>query len=129
MPTNGRVTREWSEDMGEISGFGGGYERGCRAMVMAGMAWLDEHPDADPHFSGFKNVYGLITEANTDAKALTEAIMNARVRLDDGRDIRAGDDATGAMHHAAISHCFAYKRLGWEEYRRQLQERDGGAES
>ncbi len=113
--------KAWDESMGEISGFGGGYEAVCRAMVLAGIAWIDQHPQAEIIFGGFKNVFGLVTEENEDAKALTAAMMDAPVP---GVQARAGDDATGAMHHAAVQHCLAYKRLGWDEYVRQLVARE-----
>lgn len=105
--------KQWSDDMGEISGFGGGYEATCRAMVLAGIKWIDEHPEADPHFTGYKNIYGIINEDNDDAKALTQAVIDA-----------AGGDCTGAMHQASIGHVLAYKKFGWDEYRKQLIERE-----
>lgn len=107
----------WDDAMGEISGFGGGYEDCCRAMVLAGIKWLDEHPTADPQFHGYRGVYGVITEDNEDAKSLTAAVITP-----------ANGDCTGAMHQASIGHCLAYKRLGWEEYRRQLIERESRPE-
>lgn len=117
----------WSDDMGEISGFGGGYEAVCRAMVLAGIAWIDAHPDATLAYSGFKNVFGLIQETTEDAKALEAAMMNAPVYLN-GEKIQdhVRDDCTGAMHHAAVQHCLAYKKFGWDEYQRQLRERPKG---
>src|SRR5437588_7108261 len=48
----------WTSEMGEISGMGGSYERGLQAMVRAGLAWWDAHPDADPRFKGYENVMG-----------------------------------------------------------------------
>lgn len=103
---------EWTEDMREISGFGGGYERTCRAMVSAGCKWWGEHPGADPQFSGFKNVYGIVREDNEDAKALSKAVTNA-----------ADGDCTGAMHQAAISHVFGWRKLGsWAAYQNKMRE-------
>lgn len=115
----------WDEAMGEISGFGGGYEAVCRAMVLAGIAWLDEHPEAKLEYKGFKNVYGVVIEDSDDAKALEKAMMDAPVVLN-GEQIQttAREDCTGAMHHAAVNHCLAYKRLGWDEYSKQLRERE-----
>lgn len=107
---NGRV---FDSEMGEISGFGGGYEETCRKMVLAGMKWLDDNPTADPQFHGFKGIYGVITEDNDDAKALTKAIVDA-----------SGNDCTGAMHQASVSHAMAYKRLGWDAYRAKMIERE-----
>lgn len=107
------MAREWKESMGEISGFGGGYEAACRSMVLAGIAWIDANPEADPQFHGFRGIYGVIQEDNADAEALTKAIIDA-----------SGGDATGAMHQASVSHVLAYKRLGWDEYVRQLETRE-----
>lgn len=117
--------KQWSDDMGEISGFGGGYEAVCRAMTLAGIAWVDANPTADPHFHGYKGIYGILSEDNDDAKAMVAAMMDAPVMFD-GKEIqkRAGDDCTGAMHQASCQHVLAYKKLGWDEYRKQLQNRE-----
>jgi hypothetical protein len=103
---------EWTADMRQISGFGGGYERTCRAMVSAGCKWWSEHPDAKPEFHGYRNVFGVCTEDNDDAKALTAAILEA-----------ANGDATGAMHQAAVSHIFAWRHFGsWLAYQAKMRE-------
>ena len=47
-----------SPDMGEISGFGGGYEILCQDMLNAGVVWLDRHPRAKLAISTIDNVYG-----------------------------------------------------------------------
>jgi len=109
---------ETTDDMGEISGFGGGYEATCRAMLTAGMQWLEANPQADPHFRGYKNIYGIITEENDDAKALSKAVVDA-----------ADGDCTGAMHQAVISRCLAAKRLGWDEYCKQCREHNAKEEA
>lgn len=117
--------KQWTKDMGEISGFGGGYEAVCRAMVMAGIRWIDEHPEAKLEFSGSPQIFGVVCEESNDAEKLTEAMMDAPV-FHDGKQIQAHvrEDCTGAMHHAAVNHCMAYKRLGWDEYRNQLINRE-----
>ncbi len=96
---------KWQEGMDEISGFGGGYEKTCQAMLDAGLQWFDSNPNVDPKFRGFKDVYGLISEDNDGAKALTEAVL-----------IPANGDATGAMHHAAITHVLWIQKNGWDAY-------------
>lgn len=98
--------------MGEISGFGGGYEQACRDMLKAGMLWLDAHPEANPKFSGYKGVYGLINEENDDAKALSAALLEA------------APDCSGAMHHAVTMHCMAIKTHGWAYYVAKMSEKD-----
>lgn len=99
-----------------ISGFGGFYEQGCQVMVLAGMKWFDEHPDADPHFKGYEGIFGVLTDDNDDAKGLTKAMVDAGNALEGG--------VTGAMHRATVSHVLAARRLGWDEYLRQLADRE-----
>lgn len=109
---------EWTEDMRDISGFGGGYERACRQMISQGCAWWAAHPDADPKFHRFKDVMGLCFEDNDDARSLTEAI---------NENIEGGP--SGAMHQAAVSHVFTWRREGsWTAYQALMRDlaRDGG---
>lgn len=105
-------TREYTPMMGEISGFGGGYEAACRKMVLAGLDWLDAHPDADPKFHGYKGVYGIINEDNDDAKALTNAIVGAV------------ENCTGAMHQAAVTHVLFVRKSGWDTYVQEMSKPD-----
>lgn len=96
---------QWQEGMGEISGFGGGYEEMCRKMLFAGLAWLDANPNANPEFRGYTGIYGIITETNEDAESLSEAILEPSER-----------GATGAMHQAVVGACLYVKREGWDAY-------------
>lgn len=105
---------EWQPGMGEISGFGGSYEQTCRNMLFAGLQWMDEHPDADPQFNGFKGVFGLINESNADAEALEKAILKAP----------DADGCTGAMYHAVVSHVLFIKANGWEKYVSEMSARE-----
>lgn len=122
MPTRG----EFTDDMGEISGFGGSYEAGCRAMLKAGVAWIDAHPDADLQFGGFRNVYGLLMDESADARALTRAVMDAAFTdPETGKVTTAGEyGATGAMHQAVISHVLFIRKNGWEKYVTELRTRE-----
>lgn len=95
---------EFTEEMGEISGFGGGYEQTCRNMLKAGLEWLDENPQVNPEFHGYENVYGIIIEDNDDAKALSKAVVDG------------SEDCTGAMHQAVISSILWIRKNGWEKY-------------
>jgi hypothetical protein len=95
---------QYTKEMGEISGFGGDYEVDCRNMVIAGLEWLDEHPNADPKFHGFKGIYGVIEEDNQDAKDLSDVVINAC------------DGCSGAMHQATIGHILHIKEFGWGKY-------------
>lgn len=112
MPT----TYEFTPEMGEISGFGGGYEAACRAMLKSGAEFWDAQPEGfDPKYQGMEGVYGLILDHNEDAKKLDEAIIAG-----------SGGDATGAMHHAVVSHLFFIRKNGWEAYCAEMSKKDEG---
>lgn len=101
---------EYVKGMRQISGMGGAYEKTCRKMVIGGLKWFDEHPNADPHFHGYKQIYGLCLEDNQDAKDLSEAVEKA-----------AGEyGCTGAMHQATIGHILHIKQIGWEKYTEEM---------
>jgi hypothetical protein len=114
---------EFTENMREISGFGGSYEEGCRLMLKAGMEWFDENPDADPVFKGMEGVYGLMMENNDDANALSEAILNAPfVDPDTGEDTTVREyGATGAMRYAVITSVLWIKKFGWDAYVKEME--------
>lgn len=117
--------RKWTDDMGEISGFGGSYEEGCRAMVLAGIKWLEENPDKKPEFVGYKGIYGIIKEENDAAKEMTKAMMDAEVFMEEeGKMVRCGDHATGAMHQATVNHALRAHANGWEWYCEQMRKRE-----
>jgi len=99
-----RAKYPWTDNMGEISGFGGGYESACRDMVYAGLAWLDAHPGADLKASTYRNVYGILNPESDDAKALEKAVTSAC------------PDCSGAMHQATMSACMFIARNGWPKY-------------
>lgn len=103
---------QYTEDMAELSGFGGGYEDTCRKMVVAGLEHLDANPTADPQFHGYEGIYGVISDDNEAGKNLSKAIMDA-----------SGGDCTGAMHQAAISHIMWIRKNGWEKYVTESRER------
>jgi hypothetical protein len=101
----------FSDDMGEISGFGGSYEDACRRMVVAGLEWLDAHPESAPKFSEYKNVFGVINEEGEDAKALMTAM------------VAPAPDCTGAMVHACVHHLLYIRKNGWAAYVEQSKKR------
>ncbi len=101
---------EFTEEMGEISGFGGSYEQGCRNMLNAALVWFDDNPNAKPEFTGYKNIYGIINENNEDAQALSDVVGNTE------------PDCTGAMHQAVISRVLWIKENGWDAYVKRMSE-------
>lgn len=107
------ITYRHTADMGEISGFDGGYEDCCQDMLEAGVKWLNEHPNPDLQGHTFKGVYGVMVPESDDARALEGAVLDA-----------AKGEATGAMHHAVMSRLFYIGKNGWEAYCAQLREPD-----
>lgn len=95
---------QFNDDMKEISGFGGAYEGECRKMLAAALEWLDANPEADPQFRGYKGVYGVLSDDNEDAKALSKAATSVT------------EGATGAMHQAVMTHAMFVKANGWDKY-------------
>src|ERR1044071_2457481 len=96
---------KWEKGMGEISGMGGDYEQACRTMLIAGLEYWDAHPELDPKYRGFKDVYGIMSDDNEDAKKLDDAVLEPVNR-----------DCTGAMHQAVIQSILYIKKNGWEKY-------------
>jgi hypothetical protein len=87
-----RTKFAWLEGMGEISGFGGGYESACRTMIYAGLAFLEQHPEID----------------RSNSHVLAKKIENVL------SDVCPG--CSCAMHGAATSAvCFIAKN-GWPAY-------------
>ena len=104
-----------TEEMGEISGFGGGYEELCQDMLEAGVKLLVENPDMDPHFKGYEGIYGIIDADNEDGRKLSEVIINA-----------SNDECTGAMHQAAIMRLLYISKHGWDRYCKEVIEQRKG---
>lgn len=82
--------------MREISGFGGGYEAGCRAMLLAGGLWADLNREQAL----------AITSQFDVPKALDNAMCDAA----------EPGGATGAMFAACLSHILYVLRHGWEPW-------------
>jgi hypothetical protein len=102
------TTYRHTEDMGEISGFGGGYEEVCQQMLENGCKWLEENknPELTAAVPGNENikVFGILIPESDDAKALEDAVMEGV------------GDATGAMHHAVMNRLFWIAKNGWDAY-------------
>jgi hypothetical protein len=106
-----------TEDMGEISGFGGGYEATCQQMLHQGVSWLQDNIERrDLKASGLVNVFGILNAESDDAKALEAAVMEGH------------SDVTGAMHQTVMQRCFFIAKNGWDKYCQELREHEATAE-
>lgn len=101
-------------DMGEISGFGGGYENACQNMLEAGIKWLMDEKNAgfmsEIKTQEFRGIYGVLTAESEDAKALEKTIL------------AVCDDCTEAMHHAVMNRLSFIAKNGWEKYCEELRD-------
>lgn len=95
---------EFTSRMREISGMGGVYEEGCRKMVIAGMKWMDKHPEAKPKFMYSDTVIGIITTENISAEKLSKAVD------------AAAKGCSGDMNQKVIEHLMHIKKVGWDTY-------------
>ncbi|MDR1718021.1 MAG: hypothetical protein LBS20_19465 [Prevotella sp.] len=109
----GNLKYSYTNNCREISGFGGGYEEACRKMVISGMLWFDENPSANPKFHTYKNVYGIVSEDNPKAESLTDTMAKS-----------VGNNCTGAMMQAAVSHVLFAAKHGWEEYIKEMEKKE-----
>jgi len=96
--------------MREISGFGGSYEQTCRNMVIAGMEWWDNNPSASVEWKEYKNIYGMTFNESDDCKSLQDAMSEA-----------SGNDCTGAMMQATLSHVLYAHKNGWIDYQSKMK--------
>lgn len=106
----------WTDDMREISGFGGTYEEACRRAVSAGLEWLDARPEVVEKL-GLKqssNVIGIIWTESPEGKAFLDALAHAA-------DSKGG--ATGAMVQATANHTLYARRVGWSAYCAEMRQR------
>lgn len=97
---------KFTDEMNEVSGYGGAYEDACRAAVCAGAAWFAAHPDADPIF-----VDGL--PHNDDAEAIAAAIGNTAFTSENST---LGDFLSKAMFSMVMFHVYYIAKHGWNAY-------------
>ena len=111
---------QFNELMNEISGFGGFYERCCRAGVCAGAQWVANHPGVVPKYMECPNVFGIVDAADAHAQSLWDAIFSAPLTRDDGVKTILRDELSGAQMHAIVHHVMFIARNGWSRYREEM---------
>jgi len=108
---------DFTEDMDEISGFGGPYEDCCRLGLKLGCEWLDEHPNANLELKTFQEIFGICEPNTSDAKALSDHVCQGVERI-------LGEEwgLSGAMHQAIMMALLYIKGNGWEAYKLAMTE-------
>ena len=99
----------------DISGFGSGYEETCQNMLQAGYNWLvKEQKKRKIELSAmtYRDVYGIFIPISDNAKELSKVIVEA-----------SGNDCTGAMHQAVMSHLFYIWKYGVDKWKEDAKKR------
>lgn len=99
-----------TDDMGEISGFGGEYEKCCQDMLEAGVNWLISKTNPDFQVLESHRIYGIVKLEGADAQELDDVVLKA-----------SGGEATGAMHHTVMSRLAYIAKNGWDRYCEELR--------
>lgn len=106
--------KTFSEDMAEISGFGldSIEETNARGMVLAGVKWLDAHPDVEPEKLRFLTIalLGLIKPDSDEAQQLEDAV------------VAAYPDAPMPYLYVTMRHILRVKNVGWDKYVEESRE-------
>ena len=83
--------RVWKHtpEMGEISGFGGGYEEACQQMLHQGVAYLVSLGERRPEFEveTYRGVFGICDLTGPDAEGLEAAVMMSNYMLKVGWEV------------------------------------------
>ena len=104
------IKYKYTNKCNEISGFGGSYEDACRKMVIAGMEYLDNNPDAKITFKTYKNIYGVTFDESEDCEKMQKIMIDA-----------TGGDCTGAMMQACLQHIKYAQINGWDKYISEME--------
>lgn len=96
------MQRKYTEDMKEISGFGGVYEQECRKMVLGLLDWIDANPDEEAFILSEQGVFKPSPEL--DAKLL-----------------QISPNCSEAMAVAAFRHVSYIQENGWPAYVRKMK--------
>lgn len=96
---------EFTEEMNEVTGLGGFYERCVRAAICAGAKWLIAH------------------QWDMDMEKMQRAIFDTELHRDDGVVTRLGDELRTAQMGFVMHHLRKIAELGWDEYQRRMCEK------
>lgn len=108
---------EYTDEMRELSGFGGGYEAACRKMALAGARYLIEHV-SDELLTRWKldDLHAESKNEPSRRKQRSTYVAFEKVVGD------AEDGCTGAQHAAACYHAWSIRVLGWAAYKAKMTE-------
>jgi hypothetical protein len=92
---------EFGEDMNEVSGLGGFYERCCRAAIVAGATWCIEHK-------------------RFNAEGVVRAVRTTLVTADDGQKVPLESELTPTQFALAMYHVRYIAANGWKKYEAKM---------
>lgn len=100
----------------DISGFGGGYEKGCQQILWLGLEWIKDKPlEVWKGTYSFKDVTGLVHTG--------EGLKEFDEMLYADPFLKAGG-MTGAMHQCSLSFVHYIHVNGYAEFIKKVEETD-----
>jgi hypothetical protein len=103
-------------------------EQMCRKMTIAGMEWLDEHPDANIRINALGETNESIFRHPTDdVEKLKDAISDIKRKSytheeEDARAAKIRKADTNHMATYAASFAIHAKRIGWNAYIQEIEQ-------
>src|SRR5512141_2038805 len=107
-------TFRFSDDMHEVTGFGGLYESQCRAGICTGAEWCAQHPNAD------------LSDISV-ARELTLTIFHTILMCDDGSVTLLGQELTLPQIQLIADHVLYIAAHGWKNYEQRMARTDATA--
>lgn len=111
---------EFTEQMNEISGYGGMYERACRIGVRTGAQWFASHLHAHPEFGQSSDTASFIQPLNEEGYGLLAAIEEADFVRDDGVHVPLAEQMTREMMSMVLFHTLYIAKKGWNNYMKKM---------
>lgn len=111
---------DFTDDMDQISGVGGDYERACRAAVQTGSMWVALHPSEQPKVEGVtggaNDGPGVVFAANPSGESFLSTIRETAFTMESGRTLKLGDVLTSQQYLLVLTHIGMIAELGWNSY-------------
>jgi hypothetical protein len=101
----------FTDEMSEVTGFGGIYESYCRAGICTGAEWCAQHPNADLRDIG-------------TARELTLTIFHTILVCNDGSVGMLGEELTLPQTQLIADHVLYIAAHGWNDYEQKMARMD-----
>lgn|SRR6185503_5283203 len=86
------------------SSMGADYETAMRRMLIAGIDYINQHPDCVPVFKEYNHIFGHIDDLNSDAQKLYNVVLAAE------------PNCSSAQMQEIMGYLTYIVQLGWEKF-------------